>query len=398
MNISASSHSISTPVAVRSDTENPIVSEKDVNLSKPPLNQEVSDSVNIPRQSKAIGSVEFLDELKELDSSILRFNELAHNSSFFSDNSEFFKDLKNSHCFYTNGIQTEEIKASDDRSVLYSSVSAYLGPMNEEFKTRIVPVELHYNPTEKDSKNSIKSLPIISAIADTVEANKNLLGKETPIATSLAEKVKAKVDSGQPVYLFGHSQGGAISLDAMRQVEKMYQTEGLSDSELSKKMSQIKFVGFGAYVHPDLFPKDSQILLNKHPEDNVPKMAEALAEAKASLPLALIPNNTARSIFAKKSFGLVKAAGNMVGDNISQALSYGSQTAKNTPPMFKVAAFTIGTFKGFGVAISDHASTTYSTKVGQSNGGNMGYLGNMILSPTPNDAQSTHYLVGGHKM
>lgn len=367
--------------------------------NQPQQNSSIDSAVDLSKKPSAIVSVDFVSKNEAIAKRNVSDSFPEVEQSIFAENQTFFSDLSKAHSFYTNGIQTKEKDARSDAEVLTRSIASQLllsGKLeniasDNSYKGEY-NVEMHYNPTSESK---------LGVIFDTVEANANLLGVETEIASDLAEKVKAKVDRGQPVYLFGHSQGGAISQDAMRQVERAYQSEGLPQSEVDAKMSTIKFVGFGAFVHPNRFPQSSEILLVNNPNDNVPKMAKAIG-SMPSMPKNIreIP---AKAGEAKKAFGTVLGSmGNMITGNVKQAFSYGTKLSlnqlkeKGPQPRHLIPVLgSISTGKdffsnvktGFGLAISDHSSVNHDVSVSSANGGNNGYIGNMIYSNAPDEVE-----------
>ena len=124
----------------------------------------------------------------------------------------------------------------------FDSTSVALNEMHSIADTTHSPVIGVYNANE-------------NPLTDIVHVAEDILHKgDSPSADTVAQLVYAKVKAGQPVVLYGHSQGGAILSRAMSQVIARLETQdGLSAEEAQQRMSVVHVETFGAasYSYPD---------------------------------------------------------------------------------------------------------------------------------------------------
>lgn len=200
--------------------------------------------------------------------------------------------------FYVNGIRTPQSRADQARDLIADNLGQ--------------EVELLYNPSE-------------SLLQDGIEAWKNLSGFETEISRQVEEKFKNALDTaeqGQKIRVFAHSQGSAITADALRNLEKTYLRSGKSATEVEQIMSQIEVVGFGGFADYQSFPNGVNVTLSRNKDDHVPQLATAsLAIGDAFREVQKTPKDTQKWWqLGKASLGgagtLVKA----VGKNVVQAI------------------------------------------------------------------------------
>ncbi len=216
--------------------------------------------------------------------------------------------------FYVNGIRTPEDRADQARDL----VAEKLGQ----------DVELLYNPTE-------------GLLKDGVEAWRNLSGFDTEISQQVEAKFKAALDKGEKVRIFAHSQGSAITADALRGLEETYAKEGKSPEEIQQLMSQVEVVGFGGFADYKSFPEGVNVKLARNKNDHVPQLATAsLAIGDSFREVQETPKD------AKKWWQLGKAslkgAGTLVkavGKNVAQAVDSAVDNRKELTKAFKDGRF-----------------------------------------------------------
>lgn len=195
--------------------------------------------------------------------------------------------------FYVNGVRTPEDKAEEARQF----VAQNLGE----------DVQLLYNPTE-------------GLLKDGFEAWKNLSGFDTEIASQVEKQFQAVLDREEKVKVFAHSQGSAITSDALRNIADQYAAQGKSPEEVKALMSQVEVIGFGGFADYESFPDGVKVTLQRNKEDHIPQLASAsLAVGNAFEAVQDSPKDS------KKWWGLGKAIVGGVGTLGKTVLKNGVQ-------------------------------------------------------------------------
>lgn len=97
----------------------------------------------------------------------------------------------------------------------------------------------------------------------------NRIGNNEAV-TSLTGLVLGKLDSGQPVHLYAHSQGGAITGRSLFEVRDQLLQRGLSLQEAEAKLANVKVETFGAAIAG--FPDGPQYVHYVNVSDPVPAL------------------------------------------------------------------------------------------------------------------------------
>ena len=202
---------------------------------------------------------------------------------------------QNTTTFYVNGIRTPEHKAEEARDV----ISDNLG----------MPVELLYNPTE-------------GLLQDGFEAWKNLSGLDTQISQQVQNRFQAVLDKGENLQIFAHSQGSAITSDALRNIAAAYKASGKSEAEVEAIMGRVNVVGFGGFADHESFPEGVNVSLQRNKEDHIPQLATAsLAVGNAFEAAAASPRSGKKWLdFGKAVVGGIGTVGKTVVKNGAQAV------------------------------------------------------------------------------
>lgn len=195
---------------------------------------------------------------------------------------------KEPHTFYINGIRTSEASAKETVKAL-------------EGKTK-GPIQLIYNPTE-------------GLISDSIEALKNLTGIDTGISRQAQAQFKAALEKGEKVRIFAHSQGAAITADALREIATDWRKAGLSPQQIEKRLSQVEVVGFGGFALEKSFPKGVHVELHRHPNDYIPKFADAVCKLTDAA-------RSKENDFMDALGGFAGTVGGFLAFNTTQAIGY----------------------------------------------------------------------------
>ncbi len=197
--------------------------------------------------------------------------------------------------FYVNGIRTPENKAEEARDVISDNLGT--------------PVELLYNPTE-------------GLLQDGVEAWKNLSGLNTNISQQVQTRFQAVLDKGENLQIFAHSQGSAITSDALRNIAANYKAAGKSEAEVEAIMGRINVVGFGGFADYESFPEGVEVSLQRNKGDHIPQLATAsLAVGNAFEAAVASPKDGKKWMnFGKAVVGGIGTVGKTVVKNGAQAV------------------------------------------------------------------------------
>lgn len=200
--------------------------------------------------------------------------------------------------FYINGIRTPQQAADASRDLIADNLNQ--------------PVELLYNPTE-------------GLIQDGIEAWRNLSGFETRISRQVEQRFRQAIDAGENIRVFAHSQGAAITSDALRNLAESYRSQGKSAAEVERLMSRVEVVGFGGFADESVFPKGVKVELERNRNDHVPQLARScLAVGNSFNEVCAEPrsaNNWAR--FGQSLVSGVSTVGRTLAHNAGQALEEG---------------------------------------------------------------------------
>ncbi|MGE3728608.1 MAG: hypothetical protein AB7I41_23865 [Candidatus Sericytochromatia bacterium] len=151
--------------------------------------------------------------------------------------------------FFINGIRTPERNAKETQAL----ISERLGG---------TPVELVYNPTH-------------GLIADAAESLMNITGVDTKIAKDMQGRLRKALDAGETVRVFAHSQGAAITGDALHDIAAAYKKAGKSDADVAKIMSRVEVISFGGFADQDSYPEGVKFKLNREKDDAIPQLASS---------------------------------------------------------------------------------------------------------------------------
>lgn len=103
---------------------------------------------------------------------------------------------------------------------------------------------------------------LLQALGDKLDLGKNRA------TLSLAKTIKTELDAGRPLHVMGHSQGGVIVSAALRRVQRQLRAEGLSPSEVERRLSTIRVETFGAAT--GRFPDGPQYVHYVNRKDPLP--------------------------------------------------------------------------------------------------------------------------------
>lgn len=189
--------------------------------------------------------------------------------------------------FFINGIRTSQENAQKDADALTSILqenysedlrrsglventppgSPSLGVAQERIEK--TDFELLYNPTS-------------GTLTDVNEAVRNLSGLKTSAAEDTADRFMETLNKGRNIFVVAHSQGGAITADALRRVERrLLETHPPSEvQEIFTKRVNIKTMGSFA---PDYaYPTGISVEAYKNDLDFVPKLGKAVYDVQQS--------------------------------------------------------------------------------------------------------------------
>lgn len=211
--------------------------------------------------------------------------------------------------FYINGIRTDRAGAESDAAALTKTLRRdYLiqldlagprparGSGQDELRRLAltkVKYELLYNPTALDKFGEAKG-----TLLDGSEAIGNLTGIQTQIANQTAERFLVSLKQGRKLSVVAHSQGGAITADALRQVEaSLLKTHSPAEVKAIFE-KQVKVRTMGGFAPGRSFPAgiEAETLQNRF--DYVPKLGSDILSWTKSLTVPYIgPLKGARVIY-----------------------------------------------------------------------------------------------------
>ncbi|MFN8673676.1 MAG: hypothetical protein U0457_16550 [Candidatus Sericytochromatia bacterium] len=160
------------------------------------------------------------------------------------------KNKKDTKFFYVNGINTNEKDANTTAETLSSLTNKKVNPI--------------YNPTEGMAKDALEA----SGEMLTNSAN-NAIDRKA--ANIFYETLK----SGHPIKIIAHSQGAAITANALNECKKRFISDGLNPESVSKMMANCQVITLGGFTSIKDFPKEVKILEMKEKKDPIPKIAVA---------------------------------------------------------------------------------------------------------------------------
>lgn len=167
---------------------------------------------------------------------------------------------KNKDFFYVNGMLTDEKNAKKTGKTL----EKILGNK----------INVIHNPTKGGLNDFIESLgerhniPIPGITRNIING---VVYDDITIKT--ANKFFDSINNKKELKIVCHSQGGAITSNALEYAKQKLLSEGKSEKEISKIMSKIEVVTLGAATSPDKFPDGVKVVQIYHPKDPVPKVA-----------------------------------------------------------------------------------------------------------------------------
>jgi hypothetical protein len=162
--------------------------------------------------------------------------------------------------FYVNGMVTDEKTAKSTGKEL----EKILGNK----------INVIHNPTKGGLSDFIESLQErhnVFVPGITKEMINGTLYDEITIKT--ANQFLEQINNGKDLKIVCHSQGGAITSNALEYSKEKLLSEGKSKKELQNIFSKIEVITLGAASSPDKFPEGVKIVQITHPKDPVPKVA-----------------------------------------------------------------------------------------------------------------------------
>jgi hypothetical protein len=268
------------------------------NKAKPPVKDPLSfaqreisplpglqSRVEISPKGSGSGTLDFLN-MTDLDfepsaptlGEILKLNSVAQ--------------TENTDHFYINGIRTPRASAQADADFLtgllrkeYTKDLKQAGfpeahPLSSDASIRQAEIaqvdfELLYNPSAVEGGREL-----LGSLQDVEEALRNLGGFETDIAAATADRFYATLSQGRHLFVAAHSQGGAITADALRQVEARLLKQH-SRAEVKQIFEQkVTVQTMGGFAPDESFPAGVNIESLKNSDDYVPKLGKAIYEAR----------------------------------------------------------------------------------------------------------------------
>lgn len=93
------------------------------------------------------------------------------------------------------------------------------------------------------------------------------------ITVKTANKFLDQIKNGKELKIVCHSQGGAITSNALEYAKQKLLSDGKSEKEVKNIFSKIEVVTLGAASSPDKFPEGVKLVQVINPQDPVPKVA-----------------------------------------------------------------------------------------------------------------------------
>jgi hypothetical protein len=241
--------------------------------------------VEISPKGKGSDSLDFLNMAElEFEQSTPTFSEILKRNSVAQTE-------KTDH-FYINGIRTPRASAQADANFLTGLLrKEYTQDLNQAGFPEVHPLspdagirqaaaaqvdfELLYNPSAVEGGSEL-----LGSLQDVEEAIRNLGGLETDIASATADRFYATLTQGRHLFVVAHSQGGAITADALRQVEARLLKQH-SRAEVKQIFEQqVTVRTMGGFAPDNSFPAGVNIESLKNSKDYVPKLGKAIYEAQ----------------------------------------------------------------------------------------------------------------------
>lgn len=213
------------------------------NIISNTTNHKLSDQSKIQTKtsnSSVVTNVELLDHDKSSNNFYSKtMNPVKLNPSF---------DSKKEDLFYVNGILTK----SDSAEKQAKETANLVGK----------PVTLLYNPTE-------------GFLNDVVESALQVMNIDNKKSTvnDTSEKFYQTLKGGKELKVVAHSQGAAITAQALTKVEKRLLSEN-SPTEVKNMLKKVTVVTMGGAASKADFPSNVNLIERKHSGDIVPKLAE----------------------------------------------------------------------------------------------------------------------------
>lgn len=189
------------------------------------------------------------------DNLVVRYGNVSYNSEKsnditcdFVDSIEDNNNSKQTEFFYINGINTTKSDSDKTKAILEKILDK--------------PVQQIYNPTEGMLKDGIEAVHELL----TNSASNNIDHKAADV---LYDSIK----KGNGLKVIAHSQGAAITANALNECKKKLLDDGLSKNEVSKIMANCQVVTLGGFTSVEDFPKEVKVLQMNERKDPVPSIA-----------------------------------------------------------------------------------------------------------------------------
>jgi hypothetical protein len=239
-------------------------------LNKPVL----IENINNERHDSNIKQIKTQDKpIKNKDINISDQNKIGTKNSKSSVNTSLdIVDNKEITSFYKKTINPS--KSIDDKKTNNESVFYINGILTKsssaEKQTKEIaeltgkPITLLYNPTE-------------GFVNDVIESAFQVMNINTKKSTvnDTAEVFYQTLKSGKELKVVAHSQGAAITAQALTNVEKRLIHENNSSSEVKDILKKVTVVTIGGAASKSDFPSSIKYTERKNKDDIVPKLAES---------------------------------------------------------------------------------------------------------------------------
>ena len=282
---------INPKIDIRSPIENTLIKNDQKPLS---MEEKVNAKSYTKRDNLSINYAGVMSNNAKNGKMICTFVESSENKNL---NNNKFKETK---LFYVNGIDTNKSDAFKTSETIRDLTNK--------------PVNLIHNPSK-------------GALRDGVEAVHQLLTNSAVnrIDNKTANIFYDTLKSGQGIKVVSHSQGAAITANALNECKKKFMDEGYSLEETSKIMSNCQVITMGGFSSVEDFPKEVKILEVKEIHDLVPAIAEN--------PTNLSPDDFAlRKKAIGKSFGGkgIDSKFNALSENLQASAALGVSKVQRT--------------------------------------------------------------------
>lgn len=222
----------------------------------------IKDNINIketPKSSKEIKNIEMFDSKIEKNEFSFNKEKVESKLVFKANYKSNLKEMiltestndpklygKNKDFYYVNGIMT---KASDAQN----TANKLCEVTGQTFK----PI---HNPTKGVAKDVLETAA--ERFNDT---------KFDMVTVNTAAKFVETLSQGRELKIVCHSQGSAITSDALSLSRKML-CEKLGEKKASEMMSKVEVIAFGGAADKGKYPKDIKLVNVVNPADPVPKI------------------------------------------------------------------------------------------------------------------------------